>query len=65
VRRSRDGHLIHANVHTDLILAEQPEDPRSTAKPPELYKMIEHFCLGRRRLELFGTDANIRPGWVS
>jgi hypothetical protein len=27
------------------------------AKPVELYHIIEHFCLGRRRLELFGCAA--------
>ena len=27
--------------------------------------MIEHFVLGRRRLELFGEDHNVRPGWVT
>ena len=23
---------------------------------------MEHFCLGRRRLHLFGNDSTIRPG---
>ena len=27
--------------------------------------MIERFCLGRKRLELFGDNSNIRPGWVT
>ena len=31
------------------------------SKPEEI---IEHFCLGRRRLHLFGTDNSIRPGPV-
>eukprot|EP00919_Chromeraceae_sp_WS-2016_P010383 GHVR01024308.1.p1 GENE.GHVR01024308.1~~GHVR01024308.1.p1 ORF type:complete len:109 (+),score=14.11 GHVR01024308.1:801-1127(+) len=31
----------------------------------ELYHLIEHFCLGRRRLELFGTDSNVRQGWLT
>ena len=30
-----------------------------------MYRIIENFCLGRRRLELFGEDHNIRPGWVT
>ena len=34
-------------------------------KPIELYHMIEHFALGRRRIELFGLDHNIRRGWVT
>jgi N6-adenosine-specific RNA methylase IME4 len=64
VRRNQDGHLIHANIDTDVIVAEEPCDG-STKKPEELYDIIEHFCLGRRRLELFGEDHNIRPGWVT
>ncbi len=31
-------------------------------KPEEIYDIIEHFCLGRRRLHLFGSDSTIRPG---
>ena len=36
-----------------------------TAKPAELYAIIEHFCNCRRRLELFGRDNNIRRGWLT
>jgi hypothetical protein len=64
VRRSSDGHLIHANVDTDIIVAEEPPFG-SCAKPEELYHIIEHFAQGRRRLELFGEDHNIRPGWLT
>ncbi|KAK9918982.1 hypothetical protein WJX75_008465 [Coccomyxa subellipsoidea] len=64
VRRAQDGHIIHANVDTDIIVAEEPPFG-STRKPDEIYSLIEHFSLGRRRLELFGEDHNIRPGWVT
>jgi hypothetical protein len=37
----------------------------STKKPEDMYRIIEHFALGRRRLELFGEDHNIRPGWLT
>eukprot|EP00923_Selenidium_pygospionis_P024351 GHVN01042241.1.p1 GENE.GHVN01042241.1~~GHVN01042241.1.p1 ORF type:complete len:489 (-),score=100.04 GHVN01042241.1:141-1391(-) len=57
--------MIHANIDTDVILAEQPDTVTSTEKPTEIYDIIERFCLGRRRLELFGTDHNIRDGWVT
>ena len=30
-----------------------------------MYRIIEHFSLGRRRLELFGEDHNIRSGWLT
>ena len=135
VRRATDGHIIHANVDTDVVVSEEPPFG-STRKPEELYQLIERFALGercwclvfwlclleivttgsicwvlapgitsrtlpaepcqageasavclftymraalrrsrnassqilpagRRRLELFGEDHNIRPGWVT
>lgn len=64
VRRTTDGHLIHANIDTDIIISEEPPTG-STKKPEELYHVIERFAQGRRRLELFGEDHNIRPGWVT
>eukprot|EP00891_Asterochloris_glomerata_P004926 jgi/Astpho2/4926/Aster-05853 len=64
VRRATDGHIIHANVDTDVVVSEEPPFG-STRKPDELYQLIERFALGRRRLELFGEDHNIRPGWVT
>jgi len=64
VRRNYDGHIIHANVDTDVMLSE--ESPYgATDKPSELYAIIEHFANGRRRLELFGEDTNIRRGWLT
>ncbi|TPX45696.1 hypothetical protein SeMB42_g03905 [Synchytrium endobioticum] len=64
VRRSTDGHLVHCNIDTDVIIAEEPPNG-STAKPEEMYHLIEHFCLGRRRIELFGEDRNLRSGWLT
>jgi len=34
-------------------------------KPPELYSLIENFCLGMRRLEVFGRSSSLRRGWVT
>uniref|UniRef100_J3N310 Uncharacterized protein n=1 Tax=Oryza brachyantha TaxID=4533 RepID=J3N310_ORYBR len=89
VRRSTDGHIIHANIDTDIIIAEEATDEplrfiyvgkslkyhfleayyflvyRFNKKPEDMYRIIEHFALGRRRLELFGEDHNIRPGWLT
>ncbi|KAK4353486.1 hypothetical protein RND71_029004 [Anisodus tanguticus] len=90
VPHSTDGHIIHANIDTDVIIAEEPPYGRtflipdiywkpgllpefsywspyagSTAKPEDMYRIIEHFALGRRRLELFGEDHNIRSGWLT
>jgi len=64
VRRNYDGHIIHANVDTDVMLSEEPPYG-ATDKPHELYAIVEHFCQGRRRLELFGEDTNIRRGWLT
>ncbi|XP_072719273.1 N(6)-adenosine-methyltransferase non-catalytic subunit METTL14 isoform X2 [Ciconia boyciana] len=60
VRRSTDGDFIHANVDIDLIITEEPEIG-NIEKPVEIFHIIEHFCLGRRRLHLFGRDSTIRP----
>ncbi|CAD2114219.1 hypothetical protein YYG_00532 [Plasmodium vinckei petteri] len=66
VRRSYDIHLIHANLDTDVIIAEETEENiYNNNKPEELYKIIEKFCLGRRKIELFGTNTNIRNGWLT
>ncbi|KAL8587808.1 N6-adenosine-methyltransferase subunit mettl14 [Nucella lapillus] len=64
VKRSTDGDFIHANVDIDLIIEEEPEFG-SKDKPVEIFHIIEHFCLGRRRLHLFGRDSTIRPGWLT
>jgi N6-adenosine-specific RNA methylase IME4 len=59
VRRAVDTHYIHANLDTDVIIAEEP--PLGVfSKPEEIYKIIEHFCLGNRRLELFGRQVSVR-----
>lgn len=47
VRRALDGHVIHANIDTDIIVSEEPP-LGSTQKPEQLYQIIERFCLGRR-----------------
>ena len=64
VRRSTDGDFIHANVDIDLIIDEEPE-VGSLDKPVEMFHIAEHFCLGRRRLHVFGRDSSIRPGWLT
>ncbi|KAH8874255.1 N6-adenosine-methyltransferase non-catalytic subunit [Schistosoma japonicum] len=67
VRRSTDGDFIHANIDIDLIIEEAPPQGSYAAKdkPTEIFHIIEHFCLGRRRLHLFGRDSTLRPGWVT
>lgn len=64
VRRSVDGDFIHANLDIDLIISEDPKSAGLTYggrdKPTEIFHIIEHFCLGRRRLHLFGRDSTLR-----
>jgi hypothetical protein len=43
VKRHLDGHIIHANMDTDVIVSEEPQ-LGSTEKPEELYDIIERFC---------------------
>ena len=64
VKRSTDGDFIHANVDIDLIIEEEQEYG-TKEKPIEIFHIMEHFCLGRRRLHVFGRDATIRPGWLT
>lgn len=64
VRRSTDFDFIHANIDIDLIISEEQEFG-SLEKPEEIFHIIEHFCLGKRRLHVFGRDSTIRPGWVT
>ena len=64
VRRSLDSHFIHTNIDIDLIITENP-DHGQPDKPEEIFHIIEHFCLGKRRLYLFGRDRTIRPGWLT
>lgn len=64
VRRSTDGDFIHANIDIDLIISEENEFG-NVEKPIEIFHIIEHFCLGRRRLHLFGRDSTIRAGWLT
>ena len=60
IRRGVDGHIMHANVDTDIVVA-----PDRGRKPAELYDIIENFAQGRRRLELFGNDGGARRGWLT
>lgn len=64
VRRSTDGDFIHANIDIDLLIDEERE-VGNAEKPHELFDIVERFCLGRRRLHLFGRDSCIRPGWLT
>lgn len=46
-----------------IIWEGDPDDP--TVKPPEMYTLVENFCLGLRRLEIFGRARSVRRGWVT
>ena len=65
-RTSTEGTECFVQLKRILSLSDAyPPPVLSTQKPKELYDIIERFCLGRRRLELFGSDHNIRDGWIT
>jgi N6-adenosine-specific RNA methylase IME4 len=64
VKRASDSHIIHANIDTDVIVSEEP-DLGNLEKPNEIYDIIERFCLGRRRLQLFSNTKTPRKGWIT
>ena len=69
VKRSTDGNFVHCNIDTDVILAPRYQDKSRPVhlppKPVELYTLIENFCMGTRRIELFGRNHNLRRGWLT
>lgn len=46
VRRSTDGHIIHANIDTDVIIAEEPPYGQCNA----LLKFLALVCLSLFKL---------------
>jgi len=61
--QSLTNHFFYSQ-DTDVIFWEgDPSDP--TRKPPEMYTLIENFCLGFRRLEIFGRPSSLRRGWIT
>ncbi|WFC97920.1 mRNA (2'-O-methyladenosine-N(6)-)-methyltransferase [Malassezia yamatoensis] len=72
VVRSDDAKFVHCNIDADVILwpGERVGEGDTSylsplRKPHELYDIAENFCLGTRRLELFGTNRNLRRGWLT
>lgn len=64
LRREGNGFFVYEFV-TAFLESHHCTTAGSTAKPEELYHIIEHFAQGMRRIELFGEDHNIRAGWVT
>lgn len=56
-----------SSLGADLLPSHLP--PRRLAdpslKPPELQTLIENFCLGTRRLHLYGSPHSLRRGWLT
>ena len=65
VHRSRDSHLMHANLDSDVLIAPEAECFGCTRKPDAIYDLIERFSNSQRRIELFGHRHNLRAGWVT
>ncbi|GAA5939277.1 Kar4p [Sporobolomyces koalae] len=64
VRRSTDSWFVHCNVDTDVLVWEGDEQD-TNLKPPELQTLIENFCLGTRRLHVYGSKHALRRGWLT
>ena len=65
VRRNVDVDFVHSNCDPDVIVHPPILSPVPYAKPTEIYDIVERFCLGRRRLSIFGRDDNARDGWLT
>lgn len=50
-------------TRTDDRFSSSPADPN--LKPPEVQSLIENFCLGTRRLHLYGSPHALRRGWLT
>jgi mRNA m6A methyltransferase non-catalytic subunit len=48
-----------------LLLDEEKTPFWSTEKPTELFDIIERFCLGRKKIQLFGSKDTVRKGWLT
>ncbi|OQS04603.1 mt-a70 family protein [Thraustotheca clavata] len=56
--KETSANFIHPNIDTDVIIA-----PAMNGKPDAFFELVERFCLGRRRLSIFGsTPPN---GWIT
>ncbi|KAK3285551.1 hypothetical protein CYMTET_6846 [Cymbomonas tetramitiformis] len=79
IRTGRTGHwLNHSKEHClvgikgdpalnrlldcDTLVAEVRETSR---KPDEMYPLLERLSPGTRKLEIFGRNHNLQPGWVT
>ena len=65
IRRNVDVDFVHSNCDPDIIIHEPIEHPVRYAKPNEIFDIIERFCLGRRRVHLFGREDTRRDGWLT
>ncbi|GFE53784.1 hypothetical protein BaOVIS_011880 [Babesia ovis] len=56
---------LQLNEEGDIQMQMDSHLTNLNPKPNEIFNIIDRFCLGRRKLELFGSDASIRNGWVT
>lgn len=48
-----------------LSISNSPARSDPLLKPPELQALVENFCLGTRRLHLYGSPHSLRRGWLT
>ncbi|EDO06946.1 MT-A70 family protein [Babesia bovis T2Bo] len=56
---------LRINDNEDIQMQMDRYLTKKNTKPQEIFDIIDRFCLGRRKLELFGSDDSIRNGWVT
>jgi mRNA (2'-O-methyladenosine-N6-)-methyltransferase len=61
--QERSMPFLNRCCDVDVFVGELPAESRSRKKPDAFYEMVERFCTGTHRLELFAES--YRTGWVS
>ena len=69
--RRSDGHFVHTNIDTDVIISEPDSPAQNSDYPSELFHIMERFCLGMKRCllkfegqKLEGKASGL-PGWLT
>ena len=65
LKRSVDGKFIHSNCDCDTVITQSASAKAPMEKPVEVFEIIERFCAGRKRIELFADMNSLRDGWLS
>ncbi|KAH8553546.1 MT-A70-domain-containing protein [Umbelopsis sp. PMI_123] len=62
IGRKGDVPSLNVGLDCDVLVSEVRETSR---KPDELYSIINRLSPGTRKLEMFGREHNLQPGWLT